>query len=163
MRLVRETLAMPTAILLALACGLALSVDTGPANAQAADADLLRYPYLQQVTQTSAFVVWTTREGGDSEVRYSATDSTPSSTPATSDFFDEPLIPGETSLSYYVHVAQLTGLEPGTRYSYTVVTGGVDLASKDSLNFQTDRGPDDPTLSLLVLGDSGRGLASSSS
>ena len=161
MRLVpplRATPAVLMIMLFALGCGLALSVDAGLTNAQAVDVELLRYPYLQQVTQTSTFVVWTTGEGGDSEVRYSASDSPPSSTPATSDFFAEPLIPGETSLSYYVHVAQLTGLQPGTRYAYTVVTGGVDLAAKDSLYFQTDRGPDDPTLSLLVLGDSGRGV-----
>ncbi|MCH8064954.1 MAG: metallophosphoesterase [Chloroflexi bacterium] len=119
---------------------------------------LLRYPYVQQVTMTSALVVWTTSEDGTSEVRF-GTDSSPGSTVvATSQQFIEPEIPDEVARTYYVHVAELSGLQPGETYGYTVLSGGIDLTSADSLSFRTDSGPSDPTLSLLVFGDSGTGV-----
>jgi len=108
-------------LLLALALAFGLSWRAAGVGAEATGPTLLRYPYLQQVTQSGALIIWTTDKGGTSEVRYS-TDGPPLSTaPATSDLFVEPEIEGETSLRYYVHVAQVAGLAPGTTYAYTVV------------------------------------------
>ena len=121
------------------------------------DANLLRYPYLQQVTTSSAIIVWTTAEDGPSEVRYGTKGLQESSAPATSELFVESAIPDEESRSYYVHVAGLTGLLPGTTYLYTVETSDVELTPGDGLSFQTDGGADEPTLSILVFGDSGDG------
>ena len=128
---------------------------------------LLRYPYLQQVTMTSALIVWTTSEAGMSEVRFGTSGSLDGTVVASSQLFIEPELPDDVAAevpenvaaTYYVHVAELSGLEPGETYGYTVLSGGIDLTSAESLSFRTDSGPSDPTLSLLVFGDSGTGLA----
>lgn len=128
---------------------------------------LLRYPYIQQVTMTSALVIWTTSEAGMSEVRFGTGGSLDATVVATSQLLIEPElpeevaaeVPDEVAATYYVHVAELSGLHPSETYSYTVLSGGVDLTSADSLAFRTDSGPSDPTLSLLVFGDSGTGLS----
>lgn len=118
------------------------------------DTNLLRYPYLQQVTESSAIIVWTTGEGGPSEVRF-GTAGPSTSVSAVSEFFVEPTIPGEESRSYYVHIAQLQDLVPGTRYEYTIETAGEELTSGHGLSFRTDGGPGESELSILVFGDSG--------
>ncbi|MEX2158202.1 MAG: metallophosphoesterase [Dehalococcoidia bacterium] len=105
------------------------------------------------MTTTSAIVVWTTAKDGLSEVTYNTGASPPSTAAATSTLFTEPAIGGQQERSYYVHVAQLTGLQPGTSYSYTISTGGTLLAP--NVSFRTDSGPQDTTLSFAVVGDSG--------
>ncbi len=163
----------PSVVLLAVALAAALFVaseridtaQSGPHAEMALVVDpagvpaptLLRYPYVQQVTMTSALVVWTTSEDVTSEVRFGTDSSLGSNVVATSQQFIEPEIPDEVSLTYYVHVAELSGLQPGETYGYTVLSGGIDLTLDDSLSFRTDSGPGDPTLSLLVFGDSGTG------
>ncbi len=143
------------ALLLLIAAVLAGGSETGEAGLP--DVNLLRYPYLQQVTTSSAIIVWTTAEDGPSEVRYGAKGLQEFSVPATSELFVEPAIPDEESRSYYVHVAGLTDLLPDTRYLYTVETSDVELTPGDGLSFRTDGGPGEAELSFLVFGDSGSG------
>ena len=121
-----------------------------------AGTNLLRYPYVQQVTMMSAIIVWTTVADGSSFVRYGA-EGPSTSVPATSELFVEPAIPDEESPSYFVHVAMLEELVPGTTYEYTIETAGEELTSGHGLSFRTDGGPTETELSVLVFGDSGDG------
>ena len=118
---------------------------------------LIRYPYLQQVTQTSALIIWTTKKAGTSEVHYGPDQTRALVAPATADSFTEPAIPSETSRSYYVHVAHLNGLQPGTTYYYSAFTAGTDVTSGGNISFHTDPGPAQHTLRMLIFGDSGSG------
>ena len=156
-----RTILRPSVVLLLAAVVMmaipALDADRVDVQAGVPATTLLRYPYVQQVTMTSALVVWTTLEDGPSEVRFGTDGSLDSTVVATSQQFIEPEIPDEVSRTYYVHVAELSGLQPGETYGYTVLSGGVDLTSADSISFRTDSGPGDPTLSVLVFGDSGTG------
>ncbi len=126
------------------------------AGTATAGTNLLRYPYVQQVTMTSAIIAWTTAADGSSVVRYGA-EGPSTSVPATSELFVEPAIPDEESRSYFVHVATLEELVPGTTYEYTIETAGEELTSGHGLSFRTDSGPADAELSFLVFGDSGDG------
>ncbi len=145
-------------VLLSLAAGVLLGgSETG--ETAIAGTNLLRYPYVQQVTTTSAIIVWTTAADGTSLVRYDA-DGPSISVPATSELFVEPAIPDEESRSYFVHVATLDELVPGTTYEYTIETAGEELTSGQGLSFRTDGGSGEAELSVLVFGDSGDGGSS---
>lgn len=71
-------------------------------------------PYLQDVTTTSAWILWETSSGEESRVEWGASDALGTSTTGTS---------LTTDGAYRVHEVQLTGLTPGTRYHYEVHTG----------------------------------------
>ena len=147
--------AIGTVVLLSLVVGLLVGgSETG--ETATAGTNLLRYPYLQQVTMTSALVAWTTAADGPSFVHYDA-DGQTTSVPATSDLFVGPAIPDEESHAYFVHVAALQELVPGTTYKYTIETAGEDLTSGQGLSFRTDSGPGSARLSFAVFGDSGSG------
>ncbi|MCI0890887.1 MAG: metallophosphoesterase [Chloroflexi bacterium] len=133
-----------------------LAAGSGTGETATAGTNLLRYPYVQQVTTTSAIIAWTTVADGSSFVRYGA-EGPSTSVPATSELFVEPAIPEEESRSYFVHVAMLEELVPGTTYEYTIETAGEELTSGHGLSFRTDGGPAQAELSFLVFGDSGNG------
>ena len=145
------------ALFCALCAALALSLATPQSDIHALtdDPGLLRGPYLQQVTTSSAIIVWTTAKEGASEVRYTASGVPGVTVAATSTFFTEAAIPDQVQRSYYLHVAQLSGLDAGRTYSYTVSTGGVDLASDVQLH--TEPGPTTWDITFDVFGDSGNG------
>ena len=145
--------AIGVVVLLFLVAGV-LAGGSGTGESAIAGTSLLRYPYLQQVTTTSAIIVWTTAADGTSLVRYGA-EGPSTSVPATSELFVEPVIPDEESRSYFVHVATLQELVPGTTYEYTIETAGEELTSGHGLSFRTDSGPAETELSFLVFGDSG--------
>ena len=116
-------------------------------------ATLVRYPYLQNVRSDRVTVIWTTREDGAATLRYSA-DRTLflTATDRTRRFGTT-----ETGMSaaYFQHQADLTGLTPGTEYSYQVVMEDETLTpAGDDLRFRTaTSGP----FTFLVFGDSGQG------
>jgi hypothetical protein len=116
---------------------------------------LLRQPYVQRVTATSAVVVWASLEAGPAEVRYQRQGSGKTLiVPAATQFYS----PARTSMKvgYYHHEAVLTGLTSGTTYRYDVFVGGVDMTPVTDLLTtapQTGRG----TVSFAVFGDSGSG------
>ena len=90
-------------------------------------ATLVRAPYVQSVTATSAIIAWATDTAGTSEVRYSTDQSYSRVTAASSR-----LINGQ-----YAHAATLSGLCPHTTYYYKVFTGGNDLTPWEPVTFTT--------------------------
>jgi len=110
----------------------------------AASVALRRGPYLQMGTPTGVVVRWRTGGATDSQVRYG--------TSATA--LDRTADVAGTRLD---HAVTLSGLEPGTRYFYSVGSGAEVLAGADgSLSFVTSprEGAAKPTR-IWVLGDSG--------
>lgn len=71
-------------------------------------------PYLQQASPTSIKVLWETDEAGDSTVEWGPTDALGTTAAATSQVGN-----GDSR----IHTAELSGLDPATRYHYRVITG----------------------------------------
>jgi 3',5'-cyclic AMP phosphodiesterase CpdA len=119
----------------------------------AAGATLVRAPYLQNVQAGRASILWTTDAPGVGVVSISDGHSATSATAQIRAF-----LPAETMLAtaFYQYQADLTGLTPGTAYTYSVALNGQTLASSAAdgspLHFTTE-GPG--RFSFLVLGDSG--------
>jgi hypothetical protein len=119
----------------------------------AAPAALVRQPYLQQVSDSSAIVVWTTREISGGEVQYvSPSGATGTRAPETRLF--------QASLTglpydYFQHEARLTGLAASTRYTYTIVRSGTPLSSSDG--FVTSPPSGTGAVRFIAFGDSGVG------
>ncbi len=80
----------------------------------AAAQEIVVQPYLQDVTPTSAWILWETDSGEESRVEWGATPSLGTSSTGAAHMSDGP---------YRVHEVQLTGLTPGTAYHYEVHTG----------------------------------------
>ncbi|HZY44640.1 MAG TPA: metallophosphoesterase, partial [Anaerolineae bacterium] len=106
--------------------------------AKAAGPVLIRGPYLQSVTATSAIVVWRTDGAGDTQVDYGVGSYTYSISDTT--------IGTE-------HVASLASLVTGTEVMYRILTNGTQLYA-GSFRTAVDV---DTTFSFAVLGDSGVG------
>jgi MYXO-CTERM domain-containing protein len=107
---------------------------------------LVRKPYLQIVSPTSATVVWTTDVAADSLVRYG---SSPSSLTQSA-----PLAASVTQ-----HEVALSGLSPATRYYYSVGSAGGTLAGGDATHY-FETAPTTGTKKKLrawIVGDSGTG------
>jgi hypothetical protein len=128
-----------------------LSVGT---SAPSTTTTLFRQPYLQQVTSSSAVIVWATRTAGRAEVRYQAPAQSPRTVSATSTLF----APSRTgmSASYYQHVARLTTLSPLTEYTYDVLLDGTDLTSITD-RFRTAPQEGTGAVRFIAFGDSGIG------
>jgi hypothetical protein len=117
---------------------------------------ILRGPYLQQVTDLSAIVVWTARDPGTGLVRYSTAGGPTLSTPAEARVF-----PGsETGLGsdFTQYEARLTGLAPATRYIYDVYMEGADVTPGQEA-FSTAPRTGDGSVRFIAFGDSGVGSA----
>lgn len=99
-------------------------------------------PYLQNLTQTTATVVWTTLTEGPAPVEFGPVESGPLLIQAISRYFPAP----ETGLphGFWLHEAKLTGLTPNTAYRYRV-------AGESSL-FRT---PGSGRSRIIAFGDSG--------
>lgn len=115
--------------------------------------NVVRGPYLQQVTPTGALVVWATSDPGVGEVRATA-GSTTVTAAATSTLYATTTT-GLTA-DYYQHEATLTGLSPGTTYSYDILVGGVD-ANPQADTFTTAPAAGSGTVTFVAFGDSGVG------
>jgi hypothetical protein len=115
---------------------------------------LLRAPYLQRVTATGAFVVWTTAEDGASEVRFADPGGTVRTAPAVSrEVRTDAAAPYD---HYFQHEAELTGLAPATEYAYHVLTAGAELlAGGAPLTLRS--APASGDLRFVVFGDAGAG------
>jgi Calcineurin-like phosphoesterase/Purple acid Phosphatase, N-terminal domain/IPT/TIG domain len=111
-----------------------------------------RRPYVQNVRNDRASLLWATNESGVGSVRYSADGVIFRTAPATSRFFST----AETGLarSLWQHQADITGLAPNTDYVYGVSVDGQDIPTAGKASFRT-AGPG--PFSFIVLGDSGWG------
>jgi hypothetical protein len=115
---------------------------------------LARQPYLQQVSDTSAVIAWTTHEAGTAEVRYAPAGGTVRSVTAQSRAF--PASTTGIGFDYYQHEARITGLAPLTRYSYDIVVSGSDLNSAND-TFVTAPLGGTGSVRFIAFGDSGTG------
>ena len=115
--------------------------------------NVVRGPYLQQVTPTSAIVVWATSDQGVGQVRATTGSSTVTTTAATTRYAAT-----TTGLSadYYQHEATLTGLSAATTYTYDILVGGID-ANPQTDSFTTAPGAATGTVRFVAFGDSGTG------
>ena len=115
-----------------------------------ADATLNRYPYIQNVGQDHAVIMWTTLgAAGAGQVRYSIDSSFNLSAASVVTKFGMQ----ETALpyDYYQHHVDLANLKSGTTYQYRVNIDGQLVASS---NFTTANAGG---FTFLVVGDSGDG------
>jgi MYXO-CTERM domain-containing protein len=111
----------------------------------AAPAQLVRGPYLQQTTPTSVRVKWRTASATDSAVRFglsaqNLTENASASTQTTD------------------HEVLVDGLQPQTRYYYSVKTDAADWAGGSGYYFETapsSHQSDQHSTRIWVLGDSG--------
>lgn len=102
-------------------------------------ASLSRRPYLQSTDQTSTYIRWRTLGARDGDVEFGETPAlgrTASGASSTED-----------------HEVQLTGLQPGTRYYYRLVSQGKPITPRYS--FKTAPDASTGTFQFLVVGDSG--------
>jgi hypothetical protein len=110
---------------------------------------LVRGPYLQQVFDRSAVIVWASREPGPATARVGAQTVTA----------DSRLVPASStglSFNYYQHEATVTGLTPGTTYDYDVFVGGA-AATAGTDRLTTAPASPNGTVRFIAFGDSGTG------
>lgn len=130
--------------------------ECGTGVAAGSDQRLLRWPYLQRVTSTSAVIAF----GAQADLTAGTvsvgrdTDYTTATLSTSTDEIPYEDAAGATT-TMRLHSAEITGLSPATEYCYKIVAGNAELAS--GLMFRT--APDDPdaTVRFLVLGDYGAG------
>lgn len=108
--------------------------------AAGADPALVRGPYLTKARRTSITIAWRTDAAGTSVVRW-----------GTGSTLDQVA----TGPDGTTHKVRLTGLVPGTRYSYRVETDGVPLGRQRA--FRTLDPSGDPSFRFAVVGDFGTG------
>jgi uncharacterized protein (TIGR03437 family) len=108
-------------------------------------------PYLQDVSDDHAVVLWTTLESGAGRVEFSSDRSFSRVAQATSRQFTA----GQTNRAngYFQHQATLTGLRPGTQYFYRVTMDGQALSVQPTSFTTAGPGP----VNFIVIGDSGQG------
>lgn len=109
---------------------------------------MVRSPYLQQVTERSAILVWATRESGRAEARVNGR-----SFVAASTYF--PTSRTGMSVNYYQHEATVTGLSPARTYPYELWVAGERTASGDS--FRTAPSTGTGSVRFIAFADSGIG------
>ncbi len=126
------------AVLLAMLLSVLLAIIPIPALA----VTLTRHPYVQRAAHDSIWVVWKTDEASDSIVEYGPDPS-----------YD---LKASDPAPVLQHAVQISGLAPGTRYSYRVSSAGTVLAA--DLSFTTYPAPDSAApFSFIAFGDSGGG------
>ena len=109
------------------------------------NASLVRGPYLQKATQNSMILRWRTDVPTDSKVRFGISPSNLNSVIVSPAFETE-------------HTVEVTGLNPGTTYYYSIGTNNTVYASGLNHFFETlPLAFEDEVYSFLVLGDAGTG------
>jgi hypothetical protein len=129
-------------------------VGGGGGSPPPAGVTVVREPYLQQVSASSAVIVWATRESGAGEVGFRTGASAPMTVAATSTLY--PAARTGLSADYYQHEARLTALSPSTTYEYDIFVNGVDPLS-GSDRFVTAPATGTGTVRFIAFGDSGVG------
>ncbi len=120
---------------------------------------LVRGPYLQQVSDTGAIVVWATRQSGPASVMYWTGNQTPVSVTATSTLRAS----SSTGIpTFYQHEATLTGLLASTTYSYDMRVSGEDVTPDVIDHFKTAPLTGTGTVRFVAFGDSGAGTTAQS-
>src|SRR5690242_5217417 len=138
--------------LLCLSAGM-LPWIAGSRQAAAASANLAWRPYLQQVSSSGVIILWATKVGSTALVRFSPDASLASSAHG--------LLHPLAALGTQLNRVSLTGLQPGTTYSYKIYTDGEDLMPGVTLSFRTapTTGATTP-FRFMALGDFGAGSTS---
>lgn len=122
------------------ACGEGRSMDEGLV--------ILRRPYLQQITATSAKLGWTTNATTAQHVEVTTVDGSPVMAAVAVDEVDAVRGSGQHQMW-----ASLDGLEPDTIYCYQVMDSGV---LRERTGFRTAPLADDPDpVRFMAFGDSG--------
>src|ERR1043166_63569 len=83
-----------------------------------------RYPYVQNVRNDRASILWTTIESGFGVLRYSPDGISDKYVTATSKFFSR--LNTGLSFNYVQYQANITGLTPNSEYRYTASVNGID-------------------------------------
>ena len=111
-----------------------------------------RFPYIQNLRDDRASILWATFEPGVGHVRYSSDGVNFRFVAATS----QPFYRTDTGLlaNYTQYQADLTELAPNTDYVYSVSVNGQDIGAAGETRFRT-AGPG--AFKFIVLGDSGWG------
>ncbi|MCX6632189.1 MAG: metallophosphoesterase family protein, partial [Candidatus Solibacter sp.] len=151
----RFSCGLPGLILPLVACWLAFSPPPLPAATPA----WVHRPYLQNVREDRATVMWSAKEDVASTVRYSTDSSFALAAVARVRAFQ----PFETGMqfTFYQYQAELTGLSPGTAYSYRVLMGADNVTPVPESDYRF-RTSGQGRYSFLLFGDSGAGTPSQS-
>ena len=115
---------------------------------------LVRQPYLQQVTSTSAVVVWATREPGDGQVFVTSPIGSRVTVTAPRTLYAATAT--GMAADYYQYAATITGLSPATTYTYDIVVAGEDLNPVTD-TIKTAPASSASTVTFVAFGDSGTG------
>ncbi|MBI2686288.1 MAG: metallophosphoesterase [Acidobacteria bacterium] len=113
---------------------------------------LLRLPYLQCVQTDRASVLWTTASPGTGVVTVNGDSGAVKTVKASMRAFS----PAETNQSspFYQFRADITGLQPGTTYTYRVAMDGFDAAMVNAGQYRF-RTAANGKFSFLAFGDTG--------
>ena len=114
---------------------------------------LIRWPYVQWVTDEAATIAWgAPTEGAAGAVTVSRGDfsAAPEVAVQTIPYSDD-------GAEMRLYSGRVTGLEPGTEYCYAVSVDGVELAG--GLRFRTAPASPQAPIKMFVIGDFGSGSA----
>jgi hypothetical protein len=122
-------------------------------HSAAASPNLIWYPYLQQLTNTSVTIVWSTHSGTNPVVSYTTAASTPTVIQGSS----RPL----AALGTQLHRVTLIDLQPSSTYYYSIFVDNEELLSGETLSFRTAPDTRDASaFTFLAFGDYGITTAS---
>jgi len=130
-----------------------------PKTGTSSSITLVRGPYLQQVSDSGAVVVWATRQPGPAAVQYWTGAQTPATVAATSTLRSSSTTGIQT---YYQHEATLVGLSASTTYQYDLRVQGTDATPGVIDRFHTAPLSGTGTVRFVAFGDSGAGSAAQS-
>ena len=115
-----------------------------------------RFPYVQNVRNDSASILWATFEPGVGMVEYSSDGVNFTSVVAKSQAFSR--LDTNATQNFVQYRTDLTKLSPSTDYIYRVTVNGQDISAAGATRFRT-AGPG--PFNFFSFGDSGWGLADS--
>jgi len=130
-----------------VACALALAFPSPLA------ATFVHRPYLQNLGADHVTILWSALENQSASVQYSTDASFSRSAPA-GPVRTFPASQTNMGFTFYQYRTDLTGLSPGTAYSYRIILGGQNVTPESDYRFST---PGPGPFNFLVFGDSGDG------
>jgi len=113
-------------------------------NVAASSLVLSRKPYIQAVAGTTAMVIWRTDTDTDTVLEYGETAALG-------------LTAGDPAARTKLHEVTLTGLTPGAKYTYRVVSSGLRVTDRQTFGAAPPSSQGD--FRFLAFGDSGTGSA----